>query len=37
MTENAVVRARIDEGTKTEAASVLATMGCRYPMPSVCC
>jgi len=27
MTENAVVRARIDEATKTEAAAVLATMG----------
>lgn len=27
MTENAVVRARIDEATKTEAATVLATMG----------
>ena len=27
MTENTVVRARIDEGTKTEAAAVLAAMG----------
>ena len=27
MPENAVVRARIDEATKTEAAAVLATMG----------
>ena len=27
MTENAVVRARIDEATKVEAAAVLATMG----------
>jgi DNA-damage-inducible protein J len=27
MTENAVVRARIDEATKSEAAAVLATMG----------
>ena len=27
MTENAVVRARIDEATKTEAAAVLAAMG----------
>lgn len=27
MTENAVVRARIDEATKTEAAAVLSTMG----------
>ncbi len=27
MTENSVVRARIDEATKTEAAAVLATMG----------
>jgi DNA-damage-inducible protein J len=27
MTENSVVRARIDEVTKTEAAAVLATMG----------
>lgn len=27
MTENVVVRARIDEATKTEAAAVLATMG----------
>ena len=27
MTENIVVRARIDEATKTEAAAVLATMG----------
>ena len=27
MTENAVVRARIDEVTKSEAAAVLATMG----------
>ena len=27
MTENAVVRARIDEATKTEAAAVLASMG----------
>lgn len=27
MTENAVVRARIDEATKDEAAAVLATMG----------
>ncbi len=27
MTENSVVRARIDESTKTEAAAVLATMG----------
>jgi DNA-damage-inducible protein J len=27
MSENAVVRARIDEATKTEAAAVLATMG----------
>ena len=27
MTQNAVVRARIDEATKTEAAAVLATMG----------
>lgn len=27
MTENAVVRARIDEATKTEAAAILATMG----------
>ena len=27
MTENAVVRARIDEATKAEAAAVLATMG----------
>ena len=27
MTENAVVRARIDEVTKVEAAAVLATMG----------
>jgi len=27
MTENAVVRARIDQATKTEAAAVLATMG----------
>jgi DNA-damage-inducible protein J len=27
MAENAVVRARIDEATKTEAAAVLATMG----------
>lgn len=27
MTENAVVRARIDETTKSEAAAVLATMG----------
>lgn len=27
MTENSVVRARIDETTKTEAAAVLATMG----------
>jgi DNA-damage-inducible protein J len=27
MTENSVVRARIDEGTKREAAAVLATMG----------
>jgi len=27
MTENTVVRARIDEATKTEAAAVLATMG----------
>jgi DNA-damage-inducible protein J len=27
MTENAVVRARIDETTKTEAAAVLAAMG----------
>jgi DNA-damage-inducible protein J len=27
MTENSVVRARIDEATKSEAAAVLATMG----------
>ena len=27
MTENAVVRARIDEATKTEATAVLAAMG----------
>ncbi len=27
MTENSVVRARIDETTKSEAAAVLATMG----------
>jgi DNA-damage-inducible protein J len=27
MSENSVVRARIDEATKTEAAAVLATMG----------
>lgn len=27
MSENAVVRARIDEATKTEAAAVLAAMG----------
>jgi DNA-damage-inducible protein J len=27
MAENSVVRARIDEATKTEAAAVLATMG----------
>ncbi len=27
MTENTVVRARIDEATKTEAAAVLAAMG----------
>jgi DNA-damage-inducible protein J len=27
MTENTVVRARIDEATKNEAAAVLATMG----------
>jgi DNA-damage-inducible protein J len=27
MTENSVVRARIDEATKTEAAAVLAAMG----------
>ena len=27
MTENSVVRARIDEETKSEAAAVLATMG----------
>jgi DNA-damage-inducible protein J len=27
MAENAVVRARIDEATKTEAAAVLASMG----------
>jgi DNA-damage-inducible protein J len=27
MTQNSVVRARIDEATKTEAAAVLATMG----------
>ena len=27
MTENSVVRARIDEATKAEAAAVLATMG----------
>jgi DNA-damage-inducible protein J len=27
MTENSVVRARIDEATKTEAAAVLASMG----------
>ncbi len=27
MTENSVVRARIDEATKSEAATVLATMG----------
>lgn len=27
MTKNAVVRARIDEATKTEAAAVLASMG----------
>ncbi len=27
MTENAVVRARIDEATKSEAAAVLASMG----------
>ena len=27
MTENAVIRARIDEATKTEAAAVLAAMG----------
>jgi DNA-damage-inducible protein J len=27
MAENAVVRARIDEATKSEAAAVLATMG----------
>ena len=27
MTENAVVRARIDEATKAEAAAILATMG----------
>ena len=27
MTENSVVRARIDEATKNEAAAVLATMG----------
>ena len=27
MTENAVVRARIDEATKSEAAAVLAAMG----------
>ena len=27
MTENSVVRARIDEATKVEAAAVLATMG----------
>lgn len=27
MTENTVVRARIDEATKTEAAAVLASMG----------
>jgi DNA-damage-inducible protein J len=27
MTENAVVRARIDEATKAEAAAVLASMG----------
>jgi DNA-damage-inducible protein J len=27
MTENTVVRARIDEATKSEAAAVLATMG----------
>ena len=27
MTEKSVVRARIDEATKTEAAAVLATMG----------
>jgi DNA-damage-inducible protein J len=27
MTENAVVRARIDEATKNEAAAVLASMG----------
>lgn len=27
MTENSVVRARIDEATKIEAAAVLATMG----------
>ena len=27
MTENSVIRARIDEATKAEAAAVLATMG----------
>ena len=27
MTENSVVRARIDEATKTEAAAVLASLG----------
>lgn len=27
MTENSIVRARIDEATKTEAAAVLAAMG----------
>ena len=27
MPENAVIRARIDEATKTEAAAILATMG----------
>jgi DNA-damage-inducible protein J len=31
MTKNAVVRARIDEATKTGAAAVLATMGLSLP------
>jgi hypothetical protein len=34
MTANSVVRARIDERTKNEAAAVLKTMASPYPTPS---
>jgi hypothetical protein len=37
MTVNSVVRARVDERTKREAAAALKKSGSPYPMPSACC